>query len=61
MFTTLLPNASPKPISGLPARAAMVETVNSGLEVAKADRVVATRKFGRRSQAPTPSTPLRRL
>ena len=34
-FTTLLPSESPSPISGLPARAATVETVSSGQEVRK--------------------------
>lgn len=60
IFTTLLPSASPRPISGLPASAARVDTVNSGLEVAKAARVVATSSLGRRNPAATPSTPLRK-
>jgi hypothetical protein len=42
ILTTLLPSASPKPISGCPESAAIVETVSSGVDVAKAAMVVAT-------------------
>lgn len=42
MFTTLLPNASPKAICGVPCKAELTETDNSGLDVAKAAMVEAT-------------------
>ena len=38
-FTTLLPSASPKDISGSPAKAELIATDNSGLEVANAATV----------------------
>ena len=38
-FTTLLPRASPRAIWGVPARAAFIETDNSGLDVANAATV----------------------
>lgn len=40
-FTTLLPKASPSEICGFPARAELIETANSGLEVANATTVLA--------------------
>jgi hypothetical protein len=41
-LTTLLPSASPSAILGVPFKAAVIETVSSGLDVAKAATVAAT-------------------
>jgi hypothetical protein len=40
-LTTLLPSASPSAIRGVPFKAELIETVSSGLDVAKAATVVA--------------------
>ena len=56
-LTTLLPRASPMPIWGAPASAALTDTDNSGLEVAKAATVTATMPGEIRSQRAMPTAP----
>lgn len=56
-FTTLLPRASPSEISGSPAKAELMATDNSGLEVAKAATVAPTMPGEMRAQRARPTAP----
>ncbi|EGM68102.1 hypothetical protein SOHN41_04006 [Shewanella sp. HN-41] len=56
-LTTLLPRASPSAIWGVPARAALIETDNSGLEVANAATVTPIIPGEIRAQWARPTVP----
>ena len=57
MFTTLLPSASPRAISGFPAIAALIDTDISGLDVANAATVTPTIPCETRAQLARPTAP----